>query len=99
MGRPPDERLTAGVARELCQRTTSKAMLTGSITGLGSQYVIGLKAINCTTCDTLAEAQEQAAGKERLLKARDTTAITLLGKLGESPTPFQQHASPVEEAA
>ena len=98
MGRSPDERLTAAVARELCQRASSKAMLTGSITGLGSQYVIGLKAVNCTTGDTLAEAQEQATGKEGVLKALDTAAITLRGKLGESLSSVQKYATPVEEA-
>ena len=98
MGRSPDERLTIGVARELCQRTGSKAMLTGSITGLGSQYVIGLKAVNCSTGDTLAEAQEQAPSKEGVLKALDTAAITLRGKLGESLSSVQKYATPVEEA-
>ena len=63
MGRPAGDRLTPEVTREVCQRTSSKAMLTGSIAGLGSQYVIGLKAVNCDTGDVLAEAQEQAAGK------------------------------------
>jgi serine/threonine protein kinase len=98
MGRSPDDRLTAGVARDLCQRTSSKAMLTGSITGLGSQYVVGLKAVNCTTGDTLAEAQEQATGKEGVLKALDTAAITLRGKLGESLSSVQKYATPVEAA-
>ena len=63
MGRSPDERLTAGVAREVCQRTGSKAMLTGSIAGLGNQFVIGMKVVNCNTGDVLAGAQEQAAGQ------------------------------------
>ena len=64
MGRPAGDRLTPEVTREVCQRTGSRAMLTGSIAALGSQYVIGLKAVNCNTGDVLAEAQEQAAGKE-----------------------------------
>ena len=76
--------LTPEVAREVCQRTGSKAMLTGSIASLGSQYVIGLKAVNCNTGDMLAEAQEQAAGKEAVLKALDAAAISLRSKLGES---------------
>ena len=57
-------------------------MLTGSIAGLGSQYVIGLKAVNCDTGDVLAEAQEQAAGKEAVLKALDAAAVSLRSKLG-----------------
>ena len=98
MGRGSDQRLTSAVAREVCQRTGSKAMLTGSIAGLGSQFVIGLKAVNCNTGDTLAEAQEQAAGKEGILKALDTAAIALRGKLGESLSSVQKYATPVEEA-
>ena len=58
MGRTPGDRLTPEITREVCERTGSKAMLTGTIAGLGSQYVIGLKAINCDTGDMLAETQE-----------------------------------------
>ena len=64
MGRPAGDRLTPAVTQEVCVRTSSTAMLTGSIAQLGSQYVIGLKAVNCVTGDVLAEAQEQAASKE-----------------------------------
>jgi tetratricopeptide (TPR) repeat protein len=98
MGRPAGDRLTPEVTREVCERTGSKAMLTGSIAGLGSQYVIGLKAVNCNTGDVLAEAQEQAAGKEAVLKALDAAAVSLRGKLGESLSSVQKYATPVEEA-
>ena len=98
MGRPAGDRLTPEVTREVCQRTGSKAMLTGSIAGLGSQYVIGLKAVNCNTGDVLAEAQEQAAGKEAVLKALDAAAVSLRGKLGESLSSVQKYATPLEEA-
>jgi tetratricopeptide (TPR) repeat protein len=98
MGRPAGDRLTPEVTREVCQRTSSKAMLAGSIAGLGSQYVIGLKAVNCDTGDVLAEAQEQAAGKEAVLKALDAAAVRLRSKLGESLSSVQKYATPVEEA-
>jgi tetratricopeptide (TPR) repeat protein len=98
MGRPAGDRLTPEVTHEVCQRTGSKAMLTGSIAGLGSQYVIGLKAVNCDTGDVLAEAQEQAAGKEAVLKALDVAAVSLRGKLGESLSSVQEYATPAEEA-
>jgi len=67
MGRPVGDRLTPEVTREVCQRTGAKAMLTGSITELGSQYVIGLQATNCQTGDVLVAAQEQAGGKDSAL--------------------------------
>jgi tetratricopeptide (TPR) repeat protein/predicted Ser/Thr protein kinase len=98
MGRAAGERLTPDVTREVCQRTGSKAMLTGSIASLGSQYVIGLKAANCSTGDLLAEAQEPAASKETVLKALDKAAIALRGKLGESLSSVQKYATPVEDA-
>ena len=98
MGRPAGDRLTREVTLEVCQRTGSTAMLTGSIAGLGSQYVIGLKAVNCNSGDVMAEAQEQAAGKEAVLKALDAAAVSLRGKLGESLSSVQKYAIPVEEA-
>ncbi len=98
MGRPAGDRLTPEVTREVCQRKGSKAMLTGSIAALGNQYVVGLKAVNCDTGDVLAEAQEQAAGKEAVLKALDTATISLRSKLGESLSSVQQYATPLEEA-
>ena len=98
MGRPAGDRLTPEVTREVCERTNSKAMVTGSIAGLGSQYVIGLKAVNCNTGDVLAEAQEQAAGKEAVLKALDSAAVSLRSKLGESLSLVQKYTTPLEEA-
>jgi tetratricopeptide (TPR) repeat protein len=98
MDRPAGDRLTPEVTHEVCLRTGSKAMLSGSIAGLGSQYVIGLKAVNCDTGDVLAEAQEQAVGKEAVLKALDNAAVSLRSKLGESLSSVQKYATPVQEA-
>jgi eukaryotic-like serine/threonine-protein kinase len=98
MGQHPNDALTPGVAREVCQRAGATAMLSGSIASLGTQYVIGLKAVNCNTGDVLAEAQVQALNKERVLKALDSAAITLRSKLGESLASVQKYATPLEEA-
>jgi tetratricopeptide (TPR) repeat protein len=98
MGRTVGDRLTPDVAREVCQRTSSKAMLTASIAGLGNQYVIGLKAVNCNTGDVLAEAQEKAAGKEAVLNALDNAAVSVRSKLGESLSSLQKYATPLAEA-
>jgi serine/threonine protein kinase/Tfp pilus assembly protein PilF len=95
MGHPSGDRLTPEVTREVCQRTGSKAMLTGSIAGLGSQYVIGLKVVNCDTGDVLAAAQEQAAGKEAVLKSLDAAAVSLRSRLGESLSSVQKYDTPV----
>jgi DNA-binding winged helix-turn-helix (wHTH) protein/tetratricopeptide (TPR) repeat protein len=98
MNRSGSERLTEDLAREICLRTNSKAMLIGSIVKLGSQYVIGVKATDCSTGDVLAEAQEQAAGKAGVLKALDAAAVNLRSKLGESLSSVQKYATPLREA-
>ncbi|MGC1299020.1 MAG: protein kinase [Alloacidobacterium sp.] len=98
MGRPADNRLTPDVAREVCLRSGSKAMLTGSIAELGSQYVIGLKAVDCTTGDALAEKQVQAANKEGVLKALDGAAVDFRHRLGESLNSVQKYDTPLEAA-
>jgi tetratricopeptide (TPR) repeat protein len=98
MGRSPDEPVTGEVARELCQRVGGKAMLAGSISALGNEYVIGLNTIDCATGDTLLAQQARASGKGEVLKALDDSASNLRTTLGESLTSVQKFATPLEEA-
>jgi serine/threonine protein kinase/Flp pilus assembly protein TadD len=98
MGRTPGERVTQEVAREICLRTNSKALLAGSISSLGSQYVIGLKAVNCNSGDALAQEQVQSAAKEEVLKALDKSATSLRAKLGESLSTVQKYDAPLVQA-
>ena len=83
MGQPPDARLTPEIAHDLCQRTQSAAVINGSITSLGSQYVIGLKAVSCHIGDSLSEQQATATGKEQVLAALDKASVQLRERLGE----------------
>ena len=98
MTRPANTRLTAGVARELCQRASSKAYVAGSIESLGSQYVLGLKAVNCQTGDTLAQQQVTASSKEKVLDALGEAASRLRGELGESLATVQKFDVPLAGA-
>ncbi len=98
MGRSPDERLTSDVAREICVRDGVKAMLTGSISALGSHYVINLNAVNAQTGDSLGQAQVEAESKEQVLKSLDQAASSLRQKLGESIGSVQKFATPLEQA-
>ena len=98
MTRPRDTKLTPDVARELCQRAGSKAYLAGSIAGLGSEYVLGLKAVNCQTGDTLAQEQVTAAREEDVLKALDQAATKLREKVGESFGTVQKYDTPLDQA-
>ena len=97
MMRPPDTKLTPDVARELCQRAGSKAYIAGSIASLGTEYVLGLKAVNCQNGDALAEAQITAASKEKVLDALGTAASKLRAELGESLSTVQRFDVPLSE--
>jgi len=98
MTRPASTKLTSEVARELCQRAGSKADIDGSITTLGSEYVLGLKAVNCQSGDTLAQEQVTAASKEKVLDALGEAASKLRGELGESLATVQKFDVPLSEA-
>jgi eukaryotic-like serine/threonine-protein kinase len=98
MTRSPNERLTQELAREVCQRAGSKAYLAGSIAELGTQYVIGLEALNCASGDSLAREQVTAAGKEQVLPALGQAAAKLRNDVGESLSSVQQFDIPLEQA-
>ncbi len=96
MGRQPSDRVTQDVARELCVRTGSKAIMLGSISNLGGQYVIGVDAVGCSSGDALAKEQEEAASKQDVLKALGRAVASLRAKLGESLASIQKFDVPVE---
>ncbi|MGC2659129.1 MAG: winged helix-turn-helix domain-containing protein [Bryobacteraceae bacterium] len=98
MGRRADSRLTPELAREICERTGSTAVLDGSIASLGSQYVVGLRARNCRSGDVLDEEQVQAPSKEDVLNALDQIARTFRVRVGESLTTIKEHDTPLQEA-
>ena len=98
MGRSPDERLTSDVAREVCLREGIRAMLTGSISSLGTHFVIDLNAVNAQTGDSLGRAQVEAESKEQVLKSLDQAASSMRQKLGESIGSVQKFATPLEQA-
>jgi eukaryotic-like serine/threonine-protein kinase len=98
MGLKPDAKLTPEIARELCQRTESAAVLDGSIASLGSQYVLGIQATNCHTGDVLADEQATADNKEQALTALGAAVTKLRAKLGESLNSVQRFDTPIEQA-
>ena len=98
MGRTADARLTPELAKEICERTASAAVLEGSVASLGSQYVLGLRAKNCRTGDVLDEEQVQAARKEDVLNALSQIASKFRTRVGESLTTVEKHDTPLQEA-
>jgi DNA-binding winged helix-turn-helix (wHTH) protein/tetratricopeptide (TPR) repeat protein len=98
MGRPPDGRLTPEIARDLCQRAESAAVIDGSIAKLEDAYVVGLNAVDCRTGDNLAREQRTSEDKKHVLAALGKAAQELRAKLGESFSSIQKYDTPIEQA-
>jgi len=98
MTRPANTSLTPEIAREVCQRAGSRAYIAGSIAKIGTEYVVGLKAVNCASGETLALKQAQAAGKEEVLDALGGVATKLRADLGESLSSIRTFDTPIEQA-
>jgi serine/threonine protein kinase/Flp pilus assembly protein TadD len=98
MDQKPDAKLTPAIARELCQRTGSTAVLDGSIAQIGTQYLLTLKAVNCASGESLASTEAQASDKTQVLNALGTVASGLRRKLGESVNTVRKFDTPLERA-
>ena len=96
MGRSPDQAVTASVAREICERQGCKAMLNGSISSLGSRYVIAVDAVNCGNGETLVREQVEAKGKEQVLEVVGKATAKLRARLGESLSSIQKLEKPLQ---
>src|SRR5437870_6687614 len=97
MGRAPGDWLSPEVAREICVRSSGKAVLAGSISSLGTLYVIGLKAVNCDSGEVFAQEQVQAAAKEQVLKVLGQETTKLRQKLGESLSSIRRFDVPLDQ--
>jgi len=98
MGQPADTKLTPTIAREVCQRTASAAVLDGSIAQIGTPYLLTVKAVNCANGTTLASTEAQASDKSHVLDVLGKTASEMRSKLGESLSTVQKFDTPLEEA-
>ena len=98
MQQSPDARLTPEIAQAVCVRTTSAAVLDGSIASLGSQYILALRAKNCSTGDIVADEQAQVARKEDVLGSLSQMATQVRQKLGESVVTIEKYSRPLQEA-
>jgi Tfp pilus assembly protein PilF/predicted Ser/Thr protein kinase len=98
MGQPAEAKLTPTIAREICQRVSSAAVLEGGITQIGTPYLLTIKAVNCSKGESLASAEAQASDKSHVLDALGKTASEMRGKLGESLSTVQKFNTPLEQA-
>src|SRR5271155_6069304 len=98
MGQKADVKVSPEIARELCQRTGSAAVLEGSIAKIGSQFLLTLKAVNCASGESLASAEAQASDENHVLDALSKTASEIRKKLGESLSAVKKFDTPLDQA-
>jgi serine/threonine protein kinase/tetratricopeptide (TPR) repeat protein len=98
MGRPANARLIPDVAREICERTGSAAVLEGSIASAGSQYLLGLRAKSCRSGNVLDQEEVQTARKEEVLKVLGQIATRFRSRVGESLASVQTHDAALADA-
>ena len=98
MGQPADAKLIPAIAREVCQRTASAAVLDGSIARIGTQYLLTLKAVNCESGKTLASTEAKASDENHVLDALGKVSVDIRNKLGESLSTIQKFDTPLEQA-
>jgi tetratricopeptide (TPR) repeat protein len=90
MSRRGSERVTPELAREICLRTGSKALLAGSVASLGSHYIVGVRAVNCQSGDSLGSTEAEADSREQVVRTLSDATRELRGKLGESLASIQK---------
>ncbi len=98
MVQPLDAKLIPAIAREICQRTASAAVLDGSIARIGTEYLLTLKAVNCESGKTLASTEAQASDENHVLNALGKVSTEIRNKLGESLSTIQKFDTPLEQA-
>ncbi len=98
MGQPANTRVSESIAREICQRSASKAMLAGSIAQVGNRYNIVLNAVNCANGDIVASASGDADNKDRVLDTLGSVGSSMRGKLGESLSSIEKFSAPMADA-
>ncbi|MDE3155953.1 MAG: protein kinase [Acidobacteriota bacterium] len=98
MEQPAGARLTPELARQVCQRDGSRAVLEGTISGIGGRYALTLNAVACQSGSTLATVGADAAAKSDVLPALGQLAARMRGRLGESLASIQRFNTPIEQA-
>jgi eukaryotic-like serine/threonine-protein kinase len=98
MGRDPQEWPSQALAPDVCQRLGATAMIQGSISRLGTLYVLLVEASSCATGASLAREQGSAHSQEEVLPALGRLSSPLRTRLGESLATLERFDVPVAQA-
>jgi DNA-binding winged helix-turn-helix (wHTH) protein/tetratricopeptide (TPR) repeat protein len=98
LGRPPDEALTSGLAREACRRANAVVVVDGSIAQSGRDYVLTVQASRCGDASVLAQARAIVGSRDQIVATLGHQIADLRRQLGEPTATLQSYNAPVELA-
>jgi tetratricopeptide (TPR) repeat protein len=97
-GMESEVRLSQKTALEVCRRTNSRVLITGSISHNEDRYVIVLKALACASGEVVEQDQAESVSRGAVLPALGKAASSLRAKLGESLNTIQKYDTPIAQA-
>ena len=98
MGHSSEDRINGQLGFQLCQRVGAKALLQGSISRIGSAYLVGLAAIRCENGKLIAHEQVEANEESDVVDALGKPTLKLRERLGESLPSIRRYNAPLEQA-
>lgn len=84
MEKPPSDRITPALGREICQRENIRGLIASSITRAGLEYALTAQLIDPQTGQTVRSYTERSYGEDHILEALDVLSKEIREALGES---------------
>jgi eukaryotic-like serine/threonine-protein kinase len=97
MEKPPGERITPGLAREICERENVRGLIAASITRTGQEYALTAQLIDPETGETVRSFTERSYGEDHILEAVDVLAKKIREALGESLYQIHEASKPLPQ--
>ena len=98
LGHSPDAKVTPEIAREVCLKSNSRAVITSSIADVGNGYRIQLTGINCQSGETFARSEQHAALRNEIVHEVGIAGAQLRGRMGEPSESVRKFNQPLELA-
>jgi len=95
---PESTKVTPEVATQVCHRTNSRIAVAGSIAEAGNHFRVGLRAVDCESRIAAGQIEEDAGGRNDIVKALGSAAVKLRAELGEPADSIARFNRPLDEA-
>jgi DNA-binding winged helix-turn-helix (wHTH) protein/Flp pilus assembly protein TadD len=95
---PPTTRITPEIARQICNKTNSKMVISDSIADAGNRYHLEIGALDCESAATLAKEATDIGARDQIVHELGVLAARLRRKLGEPAESVARFNQPLEIA-